>query len=163
LSPSIWQPDFPGSDRIIATLHPGGLGHFRLGQEKVQTCCVLAVLKSLTTDIDGDPESFSGDLAQFGFFMEAEIGPAQGAGAELFGFTVCSPQWLEHRCAADGFIIGQHHVIVRVENYSNRALRTFLDHWVASVHGADWKELVNKLRGLGMWEFEDYVELPDRP
>jgi hypothetical protein len=122
-----------------------------------------AVVKSLTTDIDGDPESFSGDFAAFGFFIEAEIGSDDGTGGELFGFTVYSPEWVERRCVADSVVIGQHHIIVRVEDYSNRALRSFVDTWAASVQGADWNELANKLRGFGMWEFEDYVDLPDRP
>ena len=122
-----------------------------------------AVLRSLTTDIDGDPEAFSGDLSEFGFFMEAEIGPEPGQGGDLFGFTVCSPEWLEQRCSKDGFVIGQHHVVIRVKDYSNRGLRSSLDRWVSSVQGSDWSDLANKLRGFGMWEFEDYVGLPDRP
>jgi len=54
-------------------------------------------------------------------------------------------------------------VVIRVKDYSNRALRSNLDRWVSSVHGADWNDLADKLRGFGMWAFEDYANLPDRP
>lgn len=88
--------------------------------------------------------------------MEAEIGPDPGMGAEVFGFTVCSPEWLSRRCAEDGFVPAQHHLVVRVEDYSNRALTQFLERWLAKVDGDDWAKIGNELAHFAHWEFEDY-------
>jgi hypothetical protein len=115
-----------------------------------------AVLRSLTTDLDGDPEAFDGLPDRFGFFMQAEVGSEPGTGGDLFGFTVCSPEWLRRRCETDEFVSAKHHIVVRAEDYSNRALSAFLDRLFASVEGPDWESIASKLQSFGYWEFENY-------
>ena len=50
----------------------------------------------------------------FSVFIEFEIGPSDAAGAELFGLTVCSPQWLADHPRPKGFEFIQATLVVDV-------------------------------------------------
>jgi hypothetical protein len=115
-----------------------------------------ATLSDLILDCDGDPEAFSGDASRFGFLIQALVGAEPDGGGESFDFIVCSPEWLMRRCESEGFVAGYHHLVVRVQDYSNEKLRQFVEGWVSSVEGLDWQTIADKLRMLGAWEFEDY-------
>jgi len=113
-----------------------------------------AVLRDVNWD--PDPSALPADPAQFTFNARLMVGPSDGAGAESFDVTVCSPEWLARRCQTLGFFDGLHHVVVDVSSFDQRALRTWLEVRVNAVEADDWTTLAGRLSRLGWWEFEGY-------
>jgi hypothetical protein len=116
-----------------------------------------ATVSDLITDIDGEPETIVRSSEEFAFLVQVLVGPAPLGGGESFSITVCSPEWLNRRCQSEGFVAGQHLVVVRSNDYSDEGLRRFVNRWVASVEGPDWPSIAAKLHQFGAWEFEDYM------
>ena len=50
----------------------------------------------------------------------------------------------------------RHHLVVDVEQFDKRRLRTWLESRVSSVQAWTWKEIDERLGRLGYWEFQDY-------
>jgi tRNA A37 N6-isopentenylltransferase MiaA len=84
------------------------------------------------------------------------IGPPDSPGEESFDVVVCSPQWLAARCREVGLYDARPHLVVNVEQFAKRQLRTWLESRVSSVQVDTWKEIGERLGDLGHWEFEDY-------
>jgi len=53
----------------------------------------------------------------FGFILQAMIGPAGEEGEESFDIEVCTPRWIEKRHRVDEVVVGLHYLIVREYNY----------------------------------------------
>jgi hypothetical protein len=93
------------------------------------------------------------DESNFGFLLQAFIGPENESGEESFGFTVCTPRWLESK--AEGRIMfGAHHLIVA--EYDLNAIEQHLNRHCERCIGATWQEVAMKLARVGLWEFENY-------
>ncbi|PWK46011.1 immunity 8 family protein [Pseudomonas sp. OV226] len=90
----------------------------------------------------------------FGFLLQAMIGPAGEDGEESFDIEVCTPKWIEKNLGADEVLIGMHYLIVREYNYQKivHSIETFL----LNCSGANWSEVSRKVSRLGLWEFEGY-------
>jgi tRNA A37 N6-isopentenylltransferase MiaA len=84
------------------------------------------------------------------------IGPPDSPGEESFDVRVCSPQWLAARCREVGLYDARPHLVVNVEQFAKRQLRTWLESRVSSVQADTWREIGERLGDLGHWEFEDY-------
>ena len=63
------------------------------------------------------------------------IGPSDSPGEESFDVRVCSPQWLAARCREVGLYDARPHLVVNVEQFAKRQLRTWLESRVSSVRG----------------------------
>ena len=92
----------------------------------------------------------------FGFLLQALVGPEGGVGEESFDFVVCTPKWLERRRKKSDVIFGRHHLIMFEYDY-DRLLRT-IEHLCDSAEGNSWDEIATKLARFGKWEFEDYKD-----
>jgi hypothetical protein len=92
----------------------------------------------------------------FGFLLQAMIGPAGEDGEESFDIEVCTPKWIENNLGVDGVLIGMHYLIVREYNYQNivHAIEKFL----LDCSGTSWSEVSKKVSRLGSWEFEAYED-----
>jgi hypothetical protein len=112
---------------------------------------------------DADPIESYRPNAAFGLFVQAIVGPKGAPGEESFGFTVCSPEWFvsEHLSEKSSIATGRHFIFVREFDY--RALEKFVRDHCAACDGKTWSETAEKVGRLGMWEFEDYRETPNRP
>jgi hypothetical protein len=116
-----------------------------------------AKLKRLHSPDVYNLEDYQPDLQdEFGFLLQAMIGPAGEEGEESFDIEVCTPKWIEKRHRVDEVVIGLHYLIVREYNYQRivKAIERFLQ----GCSGKDWSEVSKKVSRLGFWEFEGYEE-----
>ena len=116
---------------------------------------VRATLRSI--DLDPDPRTLPADPARFCFLARLTVGPADGPGEESVYVTVCSPEWLAARSAAEGLVDVRHHVVVTVDQYDAGRLRRWFSDRVSQTEGPDWWAVGLKLSRIGAWEFEDYT------
>lgn len=105
---------------------------------------------------DMDLETFwPEDPNNFGFLLQAMIGPEDQEGEESFDMQVCTPEWLKAKYSDSDILFGYYHLIVfeydmqRIE----RKIARYCEHCV----GENWQEIANKLSRIGRWEFEDYI------
>src|SRR5438876_7372628 len=91
----------------------------------------------------------------FSFLLQANIGWKGSNAADTFDILVCTPKWLAEHYGPDGFVLGQHKLIVFEYNY--RRLVRFIEHFCSRCHGETWAEIARQLTSLGKWEFE-YLE-----
>ena len=114
-----------------------------------------AELKGIhSPDIDVDsfwPE----ESDNFGFLLQAMIGPAGQEGEESFGIQVCTPKWITSRYAETDVLFGEHMLIVF--EYDIHRIKTFLAKYCERCVGDDWQDIASKLSKIGQWEFADYV------
>jgi hypothetical protein len=115
---------------------------------------VKAVLTGI--GLEPDPSTLPGSPEDFSFSVRILVGQTGTYGEESFDMVVCSPEWLAKRCQSEGFVLGLHHLVVRVEDYDERKLRAYIEHWVSRQEGSTWDEIAQQLRLLGHWEFEGY-------
>lgn len=113
-----------------------------------------ATLKRLhSPDVDFDtywPE----DPHNFGFFVQAMIGPEGQDSEESYGITVCTPEWLRSSYSDQDILFGRQFLIVF--EYDLQRIKQKIQSYCQSCEGESWMEIVNKLRLIGDWEFEDY-------
>ena len=109
-------------------------------------------------DFEPDPSNLSGDPAEFAFGARMIVGPPDSPGEESFDITVCTPEWLATKCRAQGGLDDpRHHLVVTLDTFDQRTLRTWLDARVRAVEAPTWHEIGERLGRLGYWEFEDYT------
>ena len=106
-------------------------------------------IQNLERYIPENPENF-------GFLLQAMIGPEGQDGEESFDIEVCTPKWLEEKYSLEDVIIGRHHLIIREYNYAR--LVGVIRKYLQQCSGEDWTQVGEKVSRLGLWEFEDYIE-----
>jgi hypothetical protein len=115
-----------------------------------------AILKDLISpDIDFDtywPE----DENDFGFLLEATIGPDDADGGHDYQIFVCSPMWLLKRHQKDDLVWGRH-LLIAFE-YDMPRIRRKIEEYCSQCTGKDWMEIAAKVARIGQWEFEDYTD-----
>jgi hypothetical protein len=92
----------------------------------------------------------------FGFLLQAFVGPEHGAGEESFDFVVCTPKWLQQKHATTDIVRGRHHLIVF--EYDYQRVMQEIQRLCESAIGATWRDVAVQLSRFGKWEFEDYTE-----
>jgi hypothetical protein len=103
------------------------------------------------------PDWSPDDPTHFQFLLEASIGPTGIAGADLFGFLICTPSWLEAIADSEGPTWGINRLVV--SRYDAEAIAREVAALCRRVDGSDWQELAAKLGQFGSWEFDGYREL----
>jgi len=113
-----------------------------------------AKLKSIIVS-DIDPESFwPEEEDNFGFYLQAIIGPDNEEGGDTFGFQICSPKWLMEEYKKSDLIFGRH-IIIALQ-YDFLAIEKKISDLCQKSTGDSWPEIAKKLSRFGYWEFEDY-------
>ncbi|PVE57301.1 immunity 8 family protein [Rhizobium rhizogenes] len=113
-----------------------------------------AQLKSLTTS-DIDPRTYWPDEEDdFGYYVQATIGPEGEDAGDVFGFQVCTPKWISRELLTDGSIFARHMLIVA--EYDYQAVSKLISALCERTMGTDWQDIAHKLGRYGYWEFEDY-------
>ena len=108
--------------------------------------------------LEPDPASLPSDPAEFVLLARMIVGPQDAPGEESFDVVVCTPEWLAAQCRAHGGLYDpRHHLVVTLDTFDKRALRTWLDARVRAVEAATWGEIGERLGRLALWEFEDYT------
>jgi hypothetical protein len=95
---------------------------------------------------------------RFRVLIEAEIGPADSTGADVFSFLVVGPDWFADNPAEKGFRWGRHYLIV--DRWDYEVARRAIDDLCAHTEGRDWGEVARKIASFGDWEFDS--ERPTR-
>ena len=90
----------------------------------------------------------------FGFLLQAMIGPKGLDGEESFGIQVCTPKWLLEQHDRADVVSGRHFLIIFEYNYER--LVRFISDFCDECIGKTWQEIAGQLSRLGQWEFEDY-------
>lgn len=102
-------------------------------------------------------ESFSPKLADnFCFLLQVFVGRKGVEGEESFDMLVCTPKWLMENNKEDSIIFGHHYLIVFKYNFNS--ISNSLNRYIESMNGENWVKIVEKIRQVGKWEFEDYRE-----
>jgi len=115
-----------------------------------------AVLKGLHSPDIYDLKTYSpNEPDNFGFLLQAMIGPAGQEGEESFDIVVCTPEWLKWNHTTE-VVLGRHHLIVFEYNYER--LTGYIAAYAEECTGESWQEIAQLLGRLGKWEFEDYQE-----
>jgi hypothetical protein len=109
--------------------------------------CSLIDAGPLETYKPMDPENFSVTLRLM-------VGLRGQAGEESFDITICTPQALAEECAADGFVVGRHRLVVA--SYNPSLILSVLGKLIARCDGQTWPEIGAKIARFALWEFEDY-------
>lgn len=116
-----------------------------------------AELKRLHSPDIGDLKAYSPEEPDnFGFLLQAMIGPEGQDGEESFDIVVCTPEWLKRNHPATKVVLGRHHLIVF--RYDYRSLASYIAAFAGRCTGESWQEVACQLGRLGRWEFDDYRE-----
>jgi Immunity protein 8 len=84
-------------------------------------------------------------------YVEAEIGPKNGEGAEIFSFTCVTPAAL---AALSGRRWGRGYLIL--DFFSWRSVEEALANLLCHCSADSWNEVATKLNKELHWEFENY-------
>lgn len=116
-----------------------------------------AEIKGLHSSDIYDLEHFKPiDKNHFCFYLEMLVGVKNEKGAEQFGITVCTPQWLIDNKNEKDIFFGKNYLIVFEYNY--KKLYAFLNNYIENLQGDSWVKLAEKVGRIAYWEFEDYQE-----
>ena len=115
-----------------------------------------AELKGLhSPDVDNLISYSPPEPDEFGFLLQALIGPAGEEGTESFDMIVCTPKWLAQKYGVDAVVLGYHHIIMF--EYSFERLQARLERLCNRTSGNSWGEIATRLALIGKWEFDNYV------
>ncbi len=116
---------------------------------------MTAELKRLHSPDVHDLRSFAPEVSDnFGFLLQAMIGPKAMDGAESFDIVVCTPRWLSEHHDRSNIVLGRHYLIVFEYDYDR--LVDMIADFCSKCSGQTWQEIAMRLGRLGKWEFEDY-------
>jgi len=101
------------------------------------------------------------DPTDFGVSVQFMIGPEGERGEESFNVVVCSPAWLAREASERSPLDLRHHLLL--PNWDWPAVLTYVRSYLADIDRPSWDEVGEVVGRLGLWEFEDYYELKDRP
>lgn len=123
-----------------------------------QTESVRAVLRSLDSpDISTSLDDFApSNPDDFDVFMQAEFGPENDHGGDVFGLTVCSPEALRRILdePGKGFVFPRHRLVVQAWDIG--VIRRAIEDLGYRCEGDTWRAVAEKLSRYMHWEFEDY-------
>src|SRR5437868_1154310 len=101
-------------------------------------------LKDLCSPDIPDLKNWSANETQFGFLLDAMIGPSDSDGEETFSLTVCTVGWFHvHQMKGSAIRSGVHTLFVT--DYDYRTLWTFIERAVNRVEADSWRGLAEKL------------------
>lgn len=98
------------------------------------------------------------DADDFSVWVQAEVGPSDGPGSEIFGISVCSTKGLARDAASNGskgFWFVRHRLVI--DRWDTALIRRAIEDQCRRCSGATWREAAEKLGRYMFWEFEDYV------
>lgn len=96
---------------------------------------------------------------EFGFLLEATIGPDNDEGGHDYQIFVCTPKWLLKEHKKDDLVWGRHMLIAF--DYDLSRIKGKITEYCDQCTGNDWPEIARKLARIGHWEFEDYRPYED--
>ena len=119
---------------------------------------IYAKLKTIYSP-DVELKSFTPSQRAFSVFTQLFFGPSIGEGEESVDVIVCSPEWLTSRMLSEGKLMIGHGLIIALE-FDYAGFIDFVSAYGRSITGDSWDEVVDGLRLLGRYEFENYLDQP---
>ena len=107
-------------------------------------------------DIKNLEEYWPENETNFCFYLELSIGVASQEGEEIFGITVCTPEWLMSNYKRDEVIFLRHYLLV-FEYDRNRIIEA-ISKRIHSLSADNWEKLALKIGEVAYWEFENYKQ-----
>jgi len=118
---------------------------------------MTAELKRLHSPDVYDLQTYAPEMSDnFGFLLQAMIGPKGTEGEESFDMQVCTPKWLSDHHDPGDIVFGRHYVIVFEYDYAR--LVNMISSLCNECSGQSWQEIAARLGRFGKWEFEDYQQ-----
>lgn len=105
---------------------------------------------------DADPlESWRPQFAdQFEILLELSIGDEKNDGDNIFSCVVATPKGVLQHMRHREFVIYDKAIIL-VQFYDWNAIRTHLEHLVASCSARTWRDVLGLLRRYFQYEYDD--------
>ncbi len=97
------------------------------------------------------------DDSNFCFYLELSIGPVSENGEEIFGITICTPNWLIDNHQIEDTLFLRHHLLVFEYNYER--IMNAVKKRIQTLTANNWDELSEKISKIAYWEFDDYLEV----
>jgi hypothetical protein len=95
---------------------------------------IRAKLRRLHSPDVYDLKGYSPDEPNdFGFLLQAMIGPAGQEGEESFDMVICTPEWLRRNHSPTEIVLGRHHLIVF--RYDYESLTNYIGAFAAMYWG----------------------------
>ncbi|MCE0556155.1 MULTISPECIES: immunity 8 family protein [Motilimonas] len=114
-----------------------------------------AILKSIhSPDVDFD-KFWPDEADDFGFLLQAMIGPEEDDSFQSFDMQICTPKWLISNYSSEGLVFGRHMIIVF--DYDVDLIISKIEEYCGKCVGREWAELEEKIGRIGKSEFEDYI------
>jgi hypothetical protein len=109
-------------------------------------------IEDLWTYVPSEPDNFQ-------FLLELFVGAEGESGEDMFCFVVGTPRFILEHNPPDAIVVGRPRLIVF--KYDFPSLIKYVEAFVDSCAGGNWRQVAEKLSRLTSWEFDDYV--PDKP
>jgi len=114
-----------------------------------------AELKTLfSPDIENLETWIPENSESFGFLLNLYVGVKGEKEQEYFSATVCTPQWYFNDKAEFEIIFGRH--LIFMQKWDYQALNNRLSQAISSCYGETWREVMERVGRIALWEFEYY-------
>lgn len=120
---------------------------------------ITAKVRSIySLDVEGPLSSYVPmDTERFSLLVRVMVGLHQSEGGEeSFEMTVCTPSWLSDECERNGWVSGEHKIVVSA--YRWPVIEAAIKKLVEQHSGDSWREVASRVSQVGHWEFADYRE-----
>ena len=95
------------------------------------------------------------DVTNFGFLLQAMIGPEGEDSEESYDIFVCTPEWLRKKYSNTDVLFGEHMMIVF--DYDINLIKQKISRYCERCMGKNWEEISKQLSHIGKSEFYNYI------
>lgn len=97
-------------------------------------------------EFDPDPGLLPVDPEQMMTLVEIVVANPQDGASEIFGATLCTPEWLATRSEGASFLPATGLLIVRSEDFGRRRIRREIEGFLARIHEETWADAARRIR-----------------
>jgi hypothetical protein len=114
-------------------------------------------------ELDPDPRTLPDNPASFLTNVTISVGTPPEGGGEIFGATLCTPEWIAAQDDAGRLLSGHGLLIVRFEDFSETRVRAEVEAFLAKIHEDSWYDIAMRIKmWFPHWEFDGYDPVTPR-
>jgi len=102
-------------------------------------------------DLPAGPPSLPPDPEDCWVVVQADIGPSEGTGTDIFTFYVCTIRRLEALVLTEGWQSGRYLIVVA--RFEWDVIITCIENILKKLQGDSWEQLATLIGQYGQWEF----------